>query len=125
MGSLILLVFWYQWDYVLTNQEFIFFAGYLRLAMINDSHNEGDKWFLVTSICTQLTTLVAGVFGASLSRLSVFPMAHWDVRRRHRLRLDNKWDSGDGQACQTLGVCQPNPSTGILVIWDLVYLKSR
>ena len=27
------LVFWYQWEYLLTSKEFIFFAGYLRLAM--------------------------------------------------------------------------------------------
>ena len=27
------LVFWYQWEYLLTSKEFVFFAGYLRLAM--------------------------------------------------------------------------------------------
>ena len=26
-------VFWYQWDYLLTNQLRTFFSGYLRLAM--------------------------------------------------------------------------------------------
>ena len=31
------LVFWYQWDYLLTSKKpsfFMFFAGYLRLAMM-------------------------------------------------------------------------------------------
>jgi hypothetical protein len=27
------LVFWYQWEYLLTIKEFNFFAGYLGLAM--------------------------------------------------------------------------------------------
>ena len=27
------VVFWYQWEYLLTSKEFIFCAGYLRLAM--------------------------------------------------------------------------------------------
>jgi len=29
------LVFWYQWEYLLTSKEFNFFAGHLRLAMID------------------------------------------------------------------------------------------
>ena len=29
------LVFWYQWEYLLTSYVFLFFAGYLRLAMID------------------------------------------------------------------------------------------
>jgi hypothetical protein len=39
------LVFCYQWEYLLTSKEFIFFAGYIRLAMYN-----GQSW-----ICLSVT----------------------------------------------------------------------
>jgi len=42
------LVFWYQWEYLLTRKEFIFFAGHLRLAMII-AHNDDNNQFMIAS----------------------------------------------------------------------------
>ena len=43
------LVFWYQWEYLLTSKEFIGFAGYLRLAMmlaLNDEYILILEWMV-------------------------------------------------------------------------------